>query len=554
VTDRTFLVLGGTGLVGFQVAGRIISHLDPEKVVISGLDRPSVDTTVDRLRRLYGDAVELIGEAGDVFVRADHDGLSRADVLADPDRRREASDDLLGSFDEAYPRSRLAGLVLRHRPEVVVDAVNTATAISYQDVYAAAARAKAVEAAGGDDEAWAAAVDELVLSQAVPQLIRHVRFLYRAMIAAGTRLYLKVGTTGTGGMGLNIPYTHSEDRPSAKLMTKTAVAFAHTGLLFLMARTAGAPIVKEIKPGALIGYAAVAHRPIRERGTPVRLHAARTERLGDRLLLRLDPGEFASEGELVLPVVDTGENGLFTRGEFEAITSLGQMELVTPEEVAQLCVLEIQGRNTGRDVVAALDGSIMPPSYRGGVVRAEALDDLRRLESESGTHSVALGQLGPPELSKLLWEAELLRLSAGTVGSVLGTPAVELAEKLEAFLLERADLVDTITSLGLAVLGSDGATFRRGPFLRIPEIPGATETRVGPGDRDRWAAKGWVDLRAENLARWQARFQEMRQAQAGSDQPGSAGITLASYLPETIEIGTVVAWVLANEHQGFRIM
>jgi hypothetical protein len=554
VSDRTFLVLGGTGLVGFQVASRVISHLGPEKVVVAGLDQPSADETVDRLRRLHGDGVELVGEGGDMFVRADHDGLSRAGVLSDLFRREEAFEDLLGSFDEAYPRSRLVGLVLRHRPDVVVDAVNTATAISYQDVYAAAARAKAVEAAGGDDRAWAAAVDELILSQAVPQLIRHVRFLYRAMLESGTRLYLKVGTTGTGGMGLNIPYTHSEDRPSAKLMTKTAVAFAHTGLLFLMARTAGAPIVKEIKPGALIGYAAVAHRPIRKRGAPVMLHAARTESLGDRIVLRIDPGEFASEGQLVLPVVDTGENGLFTRGEFEAITSLGQMELVTPEEVAQLCVLEIQGRNTGRDVVAALDGSIMTPSYRGGVVRAGALDDLRRLEAESGAHSVALGQLGPPELSKLLWEAELLRLGVGTVPAVLAMPALELAGTLEAFLVERPDLLDTITSLGLAVLGADGVTFRRGPFLRIPEIPGANEATVGPGDRDRWAAKGWVDLRPENLARWQARFREMRLAQAGSDQPGSAGITLASYLPETIEIGTVAAWVLANEHQGFRIM
>lgn len=93
-------------------------------------------------------------------------------------------------------------------------------------------------------------VESLILSQSVPQLIRHILILHRAAREAGTRLYLKVGTTGTGGMGLNIPYTHSEDRPSAKLMTKTAVAFAHTGLLFLMARTDRGPAVKEVKPAA----------------------------------------------------------------------------------------------------------------------------------------------------------------------------------------------------------------------------------------------------------------------------------------------------------------
>src|SRR5260370_33094512 len=71
-------------------------------------------------------------------------------------------------------------------------------------------------------------------------------------------------------MGLNIPYTHREDKPSAQLITKTAVAFAHTGLLFLMARTAGGPIVKEIKPGGMIGYADITFRQIPEGGKQVR--------------------------------------------------------------------------------------------------------------------------------------------------------------------------------------------------------------------------------------------------------------------------------------------
>ena len=81
-------------------------------------------------------------------------------------------------------------------------------------------------------------------AQPPPLIFRqHVILLKQAMEECGTRLYLKIGTTGTGGMGLNIPYTHGEDKPSAALMSKTAIAFAHTGLLFLMARTVGSPVV-----------------------------------------------------------------------------------------------------------------------------------------------------------------------------------------------------------------------------------------------------------------------------------------------------------------------
>src|SRR3989441_12661228 len=78
------------------------------------------------------------------------------------------------------------------------------------------------------------ALYDLLLSQSMPELIRHVFLLNKAMVEVGTRLYLKIGTTGTGGMGLNIPYTHSEDKPSAQLITKTAGGFSRTGPLFFI--------------------------------------------------------------------------------------------------------------------------------------------------------------------------------------------------------------------------------------------------------------------------------------------------------------------------------
>src|SRR5688500_15572 len=110
---------------------------------------------------------------------------------------------------------------------------------------------------GGFDPEGTPDLEAFLLSQSVPQLILHVRFLHRATTEYQTRVYLKVGTTGTGGMGLNIPYTHSEDKPSHKLLAKAEAAFGHTGLLLLLARTPEAPIVKEVKPAAMIGYRGV---------------------------------------------------------------------------------------------------------------------------------------------------------------------------------------------------------------------------------------------------------------------------------------------------------
>ena len=85
------------------------------------------------------------------------------------------------------------------------------------------------------------------------------------MTEVGTRIYLKIGTVGTGGMGMNIPFTHSEERPSRMLMAKSSLAGAHTLLLYLLARTPGGPAVKEIKPTAAISWKALGHGPIQFR-------------------------------------------------------------------------------------------------------------------------------------------------------------------------------------------------------------------------------------------------------------------------------------------------
>ncbi len=567
-TEETFLVLGGGGMVGVQVCCEIANKISPRRIIVASLYQQEVREAISLLAKEFP-TVHFVGFWGDVFLRTEwntHDRrrhLSRAKLLESAERRAALHDDVFGDLDSAYRQSQLVQLILEHKPDVVVDSINTATAISYQDVYTASVVAKNKFEAlakqlknGGSDKAIEPAqraLELLLISQSVPQLVRHVLLMHRAMSEAGTRLYLKVGTTGTGGMGLNIPYTHSEDKPSATLMTKTAVAFAHTGLMFLMARTPGGPVVKEVKPGAMIGYADITCRTIRERGKAVSVFMSHTEPLGDSLVLRQPEDAYERLGNLQMAVVDTGENGLFTKGEFEAITHLRQMEFITPEEIARQVVLEIKGSNTGYDVIAAIDSAVMNPTYRAGYLRSFALNEVARLEQESHTHSVALGQLGPPELGKLLWESHLLKLKFGTLSAVLEQPADVLASESFALICNDAHLRQTITSVGLPILTPDGSALIRGPFIRIPEVRGANSIELTPERIEKWAAKGWVDLRPKNFEKWRARFTRMQREAMRLRGRGSSAITRASYLSDEISIGAVVGWIFNNEEGGYRI-
>jgi hypothetical protein len=594
MNDKCYLVLGGGGMVGFQVAHRIARRLEPQKVIIASLYQKEVRQAVRALEREFPET-EFVGFWGDIFVRSDFNlgdrqqRLRRSQLLENPENRQGLFIDLFGNVDDSYQKSHLVQLILEHKPDVIVDAINTATAISYQDIYTATEIARRdfialQNSLSVNDPDYLndrlreveRSIEILMISQYIPQLIRHMILLNKAIREADTRLYLKIGTTGTGGMGLNIPYTHGEDKPSAKLMSKTAMAFAHTGLMFLMARTPtedypdAPPIIKEIKPAAMVGWINITQRTILRNGTPMYIFSSREEQLQDQLSLRLDENNLECKNKLRIPIVDTGENGVFTKGEFQAITGLRQMEFMTPEEIARVVELEIRGVNTGKDVIAAIDSSIMGPTYRAGYLRGQALEELERLETKTRIPSVALGELGPPELSKLLWETFLIKEVFGTLKRFLinevqgdkdnvknnGKPrspgAISIA--LQEYLSDNPNITEIITSVGIPILMPDGKTLIRGPFIRIPEVAGKANVDIHNGDIDRWAAKGWVDLRSENMFLWQERFEKMQRGRQSMRGKGSAAVNRAAYLHEDIQIGEVVSWIFNNEIGGYRLM
>ncbi len=583
--NETFLLLGGGGMVGQEIAFEIARKLNPNRIIVCSLSEPEARRTAEKIKRDFVD-VDVLPVAGDVFVRHGWNpssGDTRSHGVSDEVIREGRYTDTFDRIELAYDESELVWLIKTYKPDVIIDSVNTATGISYQDVYTATAIAHEKLSAlkkifpTGETDSGAGdhdlvrdslpAFETVLINQSIPQLVRHVLLINRAMREMKTRLYLKVGTTGTGGMGLNIPYTHSEDSPSATLMEKTAVAFAHTGLLYLMARTLDGPVVKEFKPAAMIGYSDIARQKINVKrngkvgvpGETFKLYSSRSEVLesAGELCVRESPNEhYDVLGDLEFPVVNTGENGRFTRGEFQAITAMRQMEFITPEEIARQAVLEVKGSNTGYDVIAAIDGASMNPTYRAGYLRSFALDYLMQLEGGDQYPSVALGDLGPPELGKLLWEAYLLHRvyrrknrDDNELSRVRQKSAAELAAEVSAFLdhVDQEKLRNTIVSVGFPIRYPDGKTIVRGPYIRIPERKDRNTLPYTMGNIEDWAAKGWVDLCEPNMERWRKRFEEMQHQTRALADRGSAAFTREAYLSSEIRIGVVVAWIFNNE-------
>ncbi|RMH20906.1 MAG: short-chain dehydrogenase [Gemmatimonadetes bacterium] len=547
LNDRTVLVLGGAGLVGLAVA-RLVLEEKPSRLVIGSLRRDEAEGAVRELEqegRTAGVQVEAVW--GDLFVPHAFRERPRAEVMADPEARRQLVDDLYGELtDEVFERSALGRLLLDVRPDVIVDCINTAGALAYQNAFASAAELRARAEEGAAD---AEAVERHLATLYLPQLIRHAQIALEGMKRARTRIYVKVGTAGTGGMGLNIPFTHSEERPSRVLLAKSGLAGAQTLLLYLMARTPGAPAVKEVKPTAAISWKSIGFGPIRRGGRPLQRSDATGPVPVEAAFAGDADGAYVTLDEPLEGVyLDAGENGVFSLGEFETLTALGLMEFVTPEEIARNVVREIQAHPTGRDVVAALDAATLGPTYRAGVLRAAALERMEALEAEHGVEAVAYEMLGPPRLSKLLFEAALLRRLHGRIAEAAELDPEETARATQALIDGDADLRQRVLSIGLPILCADGTRVLRGAVVKVP--PEAHD-----GLDEKAVQGGWVDLRPSNWAVWRKRLRDFRDrlaARPGLDQGSQADVDYGDDRG-LLRPGRLAAWIFRYEDRGERI-
>ena len=535
--DSTVLLLGGAGLVGMAVARRLAEHR-PRRLVITALTKPEAEAGLRELGDEWGGTVEA--RWGNIFLPSDLAERGRDDLMRDARARRRMIDDVLRPASASFDENLLFQWLTTIRPDAVVDCVNSATALAYQDVFASASRLMDAAKRGGASEEE---VERHLLTLPMPQIIRHMQTLFEGLRRAGTKAYVKIGTSGTGGMGLNIPYTHSEEKPSRTLMSKSAVAGAQSLFLFLMARTPGAPATIEIKPTAVIGWKEIGYGPVRRGGRPVELVDCETPLRVSEAFTSGASGWTKTGRNLESVFINVGENGVFARDEFETVTALGQMELVTPEEIADAVIMELTGRPSGKDVVAALDSATFGPTYRGGYLRSMAIAGLRALEERHGVRSVAFEMLGPPRLTKLLFEAYLLSRLYASVRAVAMADAECAARDCERLIREKEPMVRRqILSVGLPILLASGEHVLRGEKVVVP--PDGRGADI--------ASRGWVDLRPANLSLWVKRAKAIAAVDPDT-RTGSSARWTAIDPDAPIEPARMAVWVFEEEDEGFRI-
>jgi hypothetical protein len=167
---------------------------------------------------------------------------------------------------------------------------------------------------------------------------------------------------------------------------------------------------------------------------------------------------------------------------------------------------------------------------------------MRQLETEHEVDSIAFELLGPPRLSKLLFEAYLLKRTCKTLSAAIGGKPNEIAKDMTQEVSNDPRLRQHILSIGIPILLSDGQRLLRGPVNKSPD-----------------AEHGWVDLTPANVIQWQDRLQmlrtsiqEMLTGDTSSRLDRAYPSTVAWRDDDTFNVGEIVGWLFIHQERGQR--
>ncbi len=241
---------------------------------------------------------------------------------------------------DALKNDAVAHLLIEQQPNLVVNCINIATIYSHNP------------------------------RKGYPNIIQFYSNLYRGLSTIKHPVhYIQVGTTGSGGLGFNIPFTHGEKSEDLPIIHKAAFAGITTSMLTLLSRSFdGLHSISEIKPGLAV----------------FRDDIVRSKFNKSRLIL-----------------LDGGESGHYTYDELRMLVNF--MGFTTAERVTDKVVEIIEKKKIRKvishfDIIENLNRTIIVPTANDLAKRDLLLESMQKLSGKQ--YIIATGSLGPPALTR----------------------------------------------------------------------------------------------------------------------------------------------------------
>ena len=188
-----------------------------------------------------------------------------------------------------------------------------------------------------------------------------------------------------------------------------------------------------------------------------------------------------------------------------ALTTIGQMEAVTKEEVADAVISDIEGK-AYKNILAYLDSGMISPTYAGRTMRDKVISEIKSLMKENKTTSIATGNLGVT-MAKQLYELFLIKSVCPTFTEITNSESETIYNKIIEYLNYNSDIIQEVLSLGIPILLENNEAYV-GEYSLYPNKE--ERTKITNESIENWAKTGWIDLRIKNINIWKKDILEIQ--------------------------------------------
>ena len=400
MNKKRYLIIGGAGQVGFSIVLMLLKE-GKDNIVIHGLTknevlaRKSELLEIVRKNKLKFNIRNIKFAWGNLFCPSNLKDVEVNKLFLSNLYRKKMINFLMSSNSKSY----LFKLVSKYKPNVVINSVNYATNIGYQMKTRKRMNDFLILANNKNKKVklYEEMLEKNLLSRGDGYILKWYTDLYSILKSRPIK-YIEISTTGFGGMGFNLLWTHGESNQllaSDELISKAMIAGMSHQLSWNLWNTPGIDI-HIIVPSALIAWNRITSQPISRGGNKLKKvdNIPISKLLINKSLFKLmiNNKKLITNENVIEWGIDSGENSFFGAEEFKAITALGQMEMVSKEEVAQ-AVLNSINNNNKNNILYFLNKAALTPSQSSIVNRKKALLTLSKISKKKT--SVAFGNLGP---------------------------------------------------------------------------------------------------------------------------------------------------------------
>lgn len=468
----------GTGQIGKAILNKIILN-NPKKIIIHNLTKAKSKLVCEEYKQLYP-KIDFISSYGNVFMPYKFKDLNNNNLY-------DKSNDLINYFyseinQSILEKSTIVTLIKKYKPSLIIDAINTATVLG--NAYNPEYNLKCYT----DDPLQCS--KKLMVDDYTTKLINFIYSLKYGIETYDVKKYIKVSTTGLGGMGINMPYTHGDNPKmnlSSALMGKISASGVLHQLLWNLEHTMGDNI-SLIIPGTFVGYDSIKSEPIEtDKGLLLKQKVPKSYNLFQKKVIEYN--DTITKKYLEFPVVRAGENHVYSKMELNVLTAIGQMEGITKEEVANKVIDCINGSNSN-DILVALDNAMLKPTYLG---REMIYNINHEFEKHQYKNGIATGNLGVA-LSKKLYELSIIKSLYPTIEKLKENKIDDIVKKINLSLND--ELIEEAMTLGIPILD-----FKNNLYIGDYSLfPGVNDDKsINDINIEKWTKIGWIDLRKDNI-------------------------------------------------------